>query len=248
MGALLNFALIIVGGFLGVLLKKKIKEDLTDLLISTMSIALIFIAIVGIIPRMIDIKNVDNTITMNVHGTFCLSISLFLGAIIGHLLKINENLDRFGTYIQNRFKLANFSQGFVSATLFFCVGAMAILGSIQEGIYHKYDLLICKSMIDFVTALALGASLGYGVIFSSMPILLYEGGLTLCAKVLEESLNTTLGNNILNGVCMVGYAIIFAIALSMMNIKKLKTGNLIPAMLVPIIYYLVLNALNISDF
>ena len=94
---------------------------------------------------------------------------------------------------------------------------MAIVGSIQEGVYQNYNVLICKSIIDFVTALALGASLGYGVIFGSIPILIYEGGLTLGAHLIESSINTPMGSAMLNGVCMVGYVIIFAIALNMVT-------------------------------
>lgn len=249
MGALVNFGTIIVGGLLGILLKRKIKQELTDLLITSMSICLIFVAIIGIIPRMITITSgEDGGFLIESHGTLCLIISLFLGTLIGHFLKINDNLDKFGVWVQNKFKLNGFSEGFVSSTLFFCVGAMAILGAIQEGVYHKYDILICKSVIDFTVAIALSASLGYGVIFSAIPILLYEGGLTLCAKALQGVLTTEVGYNILNGVCMVGYAIIFAIALSMMKIKKIKTGDLIPAMLIPIIYYLILSLTNFTDF
>ena len=249
MGALVNFGTIIVGGLLGVALKKRIKKDLTDLLITSMSICLIFVAIIGIIPRMITINSNENgEFFMQSHGTLCLIISMFLGSLIGYFLKINDNLDKFGNWLQNKFKLNNFSEGFVSASLFFCVGAMSILGAIQEGVYHKYDVLICKSVIDFTVAIALGASLGYGVIFSAIPILLYEGGLILCAGSLQNLLNTTVGENILNGICMVGYVIIFAIALNMMNIKKIKTGDLLPAILVPIIYYLILSCTNFSDF
>jgi uncharacterized protein len=244
MGALVNFGTIIVGGLLGVLLKKKIKQELTDSLITVMGICLIFVAIIGIIPRMITITDGE----MSSHGTLCLIISMFLGTLIGHFLKINDNLDKFGGWIQRKFKLSNFSQGFVPATLFFCIGAMAILGSIQEGVYHKYDILICKSIIDFITALALGASLGYGVIFASIPILVYEGALTLCASALEGVLSSTLGTNIINGICMVGYAIILAIAFNMMGIKKIKAGDLVPSMLIPILYYWILSFTTLSDF
>lgn len=249
MGALVNFGTIIVGSLLGVLLKKRIKKDLTDLLITAMCICLIFVAIIGIIPRMITISdNEAGEFEMQSHGTLCLIVSMFLGAVIGHLLKINDNLDKFGAWCQNKLKLNNFSEGFVSATLFFCVGAMGILGSIQEGVYHKYDILICKSVIDFTMAIAMGASLGYGVVFSAIPILLYEGGLTLFAGALQGLLKTVVGENILNGICMVGYAIIFAIALNMMNIKKIKTGDLLPAILIPIVYYLILSLTNFTDF
>lgn len=249
MGALLNFGTIIIGSLIGVLLKKKIKEDLTELLITVMAIALIFVSIIGIIPRMINITSSDDgKFNLETHGTLCLIISLFLGAVIGHFLKINDNLDRFGGFIQSKFKLSHFSEGFVTSTLFFCVGAMAILGSIEEGIYHKYDVLISKSMIDFIVSIALSASLGYGVIFSAVPILLYEGGLTLFAESIHGVISTTLGNDILNGVCMVGYAIIFAIALNMTKIKTIKTGDLVPAMLIPILYYFILSLLKVSDF
>jgi len=243
MGALLNFGTIIVGGLLGVLLKNKVHKDLTDFLITVMGICLIFISIIGIIPKMITIEDG----VLKTAGTLCLIVSMFLGSIIGYFCKLNDNLDKFGNWFERKFKLSNFSAGFIPASLFFCIGAMAIVGSIQEGVYHKYDILICKSIIDFVTALALSAALGYGVIFSAIPILLYEGGLTLGAHALEGWLSNPLGAQMLNGVCMVGYAIILAIALNMMGIKKIKSGDLVPAMLIPILYYLVLNLLNVAD-
>ncbi|MGP1414247.1 MAG: DUF554 domain-containing protein [Bacillales bacterium] len=235
MGALLNFASVIVGGLIGLILKKKIKENLTEMLITVMALSLIFVAITGIIPTMIKINNNK----LEAVGVLCLILSVFIGSLIGYALKINDNLDRFGGWIEKKMNLANFSTGFITATLFFCVGAMGILASIQEGVEHKYDIFFCKAIIDFVTSMAFTASLGYGVIFSSIPILLYEGGLTLAAKNMQSILQTPLGNDILSGVCMVGYLIIFAIALNMMKIKKIKCGDLLPAMFVPILYYIV---------
>src|SRR5574344_283327 len=245
MGALINFGLIIVGGLIDTLLKRKVKEDLTDTLLLVMAICLVFVSIIGIIPTMIKVD--PDTGAFKSSGTLCLIISMFLGTIIGYLLKINAHIEQFGGWIERKLNLHGFTQGFVPATLFFCIGAMAIVGCIQEGVYGKFDILIAKSIIDFVTALALSASLGYGVIFSSIPILIYEGLLTLCAHSLEGALASTLGTQMLNGVCMVGYAIILGIALNMLGIKKIKSGDLVPAMLIPMLYYWILSLLNIAD-
>jgi len=246
MGALINFGAIIVAGIIGTLLKKKIKQDLTDTLLVVMAICLIFVSVIGIVPTMIKVDT--NTGSLKSSGTLCLIISMFLGTIIGYFLKINDHIEHFGTWLETRFKLHGFGAGFVPSTLFFCIGAMAIVGSIQEGVYGKFDILIAKSVIDFVTALALSASLGYGVIFASIPILVYEGILTLCAHQLEGAINGALGAQMLNGICMVGYAIILAIAINMLGFKKIKSGDLVPAMFIPMLYYWILSLLNIADF
>lgn len=246
MGALINCVLIILGGLTGTLLKRKVKQDFTETLLLVMAICIIFVAIIGIIPTMLHIDLTTGKISST--GTLCLIISMFLGTIIGYILKINYHIEQFGGWIERKLNLHGFTQGFVPATLFVCIGAMAIVGSIQEGVYGKYDILIAKSIIDFVTALALSASLGYGVMFSGIPILIYEGLLTLCAHWLEGALGTTLGAQMLNGVCMVGYAIILGIGLNMLGIKKIKSGDLIPAMFVPMLYYWILSLLNIADF
>lgn len=238
MGALINFGLIIVGSFIGLLLKKVIKKDLTDMLMTGMGVSLIIIAIIGVIPTMLSITS-ENKITSN--GTLLLIISIFVGSIIGYLLHISDRLDRFGTWLERKFKLESFSSSFVTSTLFFCVGAMAILGSIEEGINGDLSILIVKSVIDMIVAIVFASTLGYGVIFSAIPVLIYEGILILCGGLLQPVIATELGTNIINGVCMVGYVIILAVAINMLGIKKIKTGDLVPAMFIPIIYYLILS-------
>ena len=232
-GSLINGALIVLGGAIGLLIKKGLKEEMKEILIDVLGVILLIVGIVGIIPTMLHIE--DGKLVEE--GLLLLILSLIIGTFIGQLIDIDKYLNNFGLFIERKINKPGFSKGFITGSIFFCVGAMAIVGSITEGLTGDYSILVSKSFIDFVTAIIFGSTLGFGVMFAAIPIIIYEGALTLLANVLSPYVTAQLTNDI----CMVGYAIIFCIGINFLDIKKIKTANMIPALLIPIVWFLIMK-------
>lgn len=233
MGCLINGALIATGGLIGLLIKKGLKPDMKEILVDILSIILIIVGIVGIIPTMIKIN--DGKLVCNY--LLLLIISLIIGTFFGQLIDIDKHLNHFGMFLESKMHKPGFSKGFISGSIFFCVGAMAIVGSLTEGLTGDISILISKSCIDFVTAIIFGSTLGFGVMFAAFPIIIYEGAITLLAGVLSPYMTTEL----VDQICMVGYAIIFCIGIDFLDVKRIKTANLIPSLLIPIIWFLIMK-------
>ena len=226
LGVLVNVGAIICGGLLGLLLKKGLSDNIKKIVIQAIGLSTIVIGISSAI------------LTENV---LLLVLSLVSGGVIGTLLKIDHNLERLGKSIEDRFaKNENgFAKGFVLATLIYCVGAMAIVGSIEAGVEGDNTTLYLKSILDGVTAIIFTASLGYGVIFSSVPVLVYQGTIVL----LGNQLQSFLSDEMINEMSAVGGVLILAIGLNLLDIKKLNLGDLLPSIFIPIIYFLILTVI-----
>lgn len=220
-GVLVNVLAIIIGGSIGLLLKKGLNERIKTVVIQAVGLAVIVIGISSAILT---------------ESILLLVLSLVIGGIIGALLKIDHNLEKFGKNIENRFadKEGGFAKGFVLATLIYCVGAMAIVGSIEAGVDGNNTTLYIKSILDGVTAIVFTASLGYGVIFSSIPVLIYQGTIVILGIRLEPFMTEEM----INEMSAVGGVLIFAIGLSLLEIKKINLGDLLPSIFIPIIYLL----------
>ena len=132
--------------------------------------------------------------------------------------------------------MSNFSSGFITATMIYCIGAMAIVGAINDGLLHDSSTLITKGIIDGITSIVLAASLGYGVLLSAVPVFLYQGAITLLAS----SLQNVLKGELLTNICIVGYALVMCIGINFLynSKKQIKTVNMLPSLLVPAIYAL----------
>ena len=135
--------------------------------------------------------------------------------------------------------MSGFAAGFIASTMIYCVGAMAIVGSINDGLLGDSSTLVIKGILDGVTSVVLAASLGYGVLFSAVPILIYQGAITLLAGQLEK----VLVGDLLNNICMVGYALVMCIGVNFLynGDKKIKTVNMLPSLLVPVVYAVILR-------
>ena len=220
-GAFVNFVLVIVGGLLGVLFRKGIPERIRNILMQSMALCVIYIGVTGIIEK--DAK------------ILVIIISMAAGAIIGELIDldrwVNVLAKKTETLLTKGKSDAHLAEGFVAATLLFCVGAMTVVGSINSGILNDNTVLYSKSLIDCVAAVALASSLGLGVALSSVAILFIEGTLTLLAGVVEPILNDI----IISQMSVIGSLLIIAIALNMLGLTKIKVMNLIPAIFLPIL-------------
>lgn len=239
LGTLGNIAAILIGATIGSLLKGGLKKRYQDTIMNALGLAVMFIGISGGLQG---IFRVDGNV-LTTENTMLMIISLALGGFVGELIDIEARLDRLGQKIKEKVKVKgdkgnNFVEGFVNSTLLFCVGAMAIVGSIQDGLAGDPSMLLAKGVIDGVVAIFFASTLGIGVFFSVIPLGIYQGLITLLSSVIEPYLTDGL---ILN-ISFIGSILIFGIGINMIFGKKVKVGNLLPAVLIPIIYEVITNA------
>ena len=234
MGTLINSALIVAGGIIGLLFKKAVSKEMEYSVQKATGVAVLVIGLCGILSTMLK-SNGNGSIVSS--GELLLVVSLAIGTFIGELLKLEQRLNKGCQSIESKFKVSGFSAGFISGTMIYCIGAMAIVGAINDRLLGDYSTLVTKGIIDGITSIVLAATLGYGVIFSAIPVLLYQGASTLLAGALEN----VLVGELLNNICMVGYAIVMCIGINFLynGDKKIRTVNMLPAILVPVIYELI---------
>jgi len=221
LGAAANALGIFAGGIIGIFMKKELPKRFGD---SVMYALGLFTFGLGI------------TFFIKSEEVMVLILSLVLGTLIGELIDIEKRLENLGNSLQSRFKGAKgrFSEGFVTASLLFCVGSMAIMGSLQSGLAGNHQVLFAKTIMDTVAAIIFTAAMGFGVALSSVPVLLYEGGLTLAASAVAPY----LGDAVVNEMTAVGGVLLIGLALSILDIKKIRVGNMLPGIFLPIIIML----------
>ena len=240
LGTIVNFGAIIVGGALGLVLKRVLAKRIMDTVMQGISLAVMIIGISGTLAAAFII--VDNQIISE--HVLIMIISLAVGGLIGELLKIEEGLKSFGALCERKLTKpddeSTFAQGFVTATLVFCVGSMAIVGSLEDGINRNPDILIAKSVIDGIAAMIFASAMGVGVLFSAFTVAIYQGTITLLSVFLAPFLSEI----VIQQMSLVGSILIMSIGLNMLKIGKIKTGNLLPAIFIPAIYHLIMNIFN----
>lgn len=239
MGTLINVLLILVGGTIGLIFKKAVSKGIEYSIHKATGIAVAVIGLCGILSNMLSVGDGGK---ISSDGELMLVVSLFIGTFVGEILKLDERLNNGCKKIESKFKMSDFSSGFISATMIYCIGAMAIVGSINDGLMHDSSTLITKGIIDGITSVILAASLGYGVLLSAIPVLIYQGGITLLAS----SLQNVLTGELLTNICMVGYALVICIGINFLynSKKQIKTVNMLPSLLVPIAYKLILMLID----
>lgn len=219
---LLNCAVVLVCGGLGLALKERLPQKLLDGLMQAMGLCVMVIGIDG---------------AVSTNNMLCVLVCLVAGTVIGTLLDIEGRLDRLGEALRRRFDRGgsgSFTQGFVTASLMFCVGAMAIVGSIQAGLEGDWSILLSKTVIDGVTSVSLAAALGAGVLFAAAPLLVYQGGVVLLAGLLSG----VLSDAVVGEMSAVGGVLILALGINMLSMSKapMKAGNMLPAIFLPPFY------------
>jgi len=232
LGTIINTLAVVVGGLIGMCLKNGLKKNLQDILMQACGVATIFIGASGTLAKMFIIENGS----LSTQGTMLLIFSLVLGGILGEAINIEEKMDFLGEKIKKAVKAEKdnlFVEGFVNVSLIICVGAMAIVGSIQDGISGDYSLLATKAVLDLVIVIVFASTYGLGAVFSAVPIFLYQGGITLIAAVGGSFLSEA----IISDLSFVGNALIFCVGVNIAFGKKFRVGNMLPALLVPIVYH-----------
>ncbi|MBP8641110.1 MAG: DUF554 domain-containing protein [Oscillospiraceae bacterium] len=234
LGTIVNCLAIIIGAAIGLLIKGGLAKRFEETIFSAVGLAVIFIGLGGALAGFLVIKDG----ALDTQYTMMMVLSLVLGAVVGELLDIETRLDHLGEWIKSKLpkKLAGntFVDGFVTASMLFCVGAMAIVGSLEDGLNGNYSILFAKSVLDGISSVLLAASLGFGVAVSALPLLIYQGGITVLAQVLRPFLTDEL----IGQMSCIGSILIFAIGINMIFGKKIKVGNLLPAIFFPIVFTL----------
>ncbi|MGB2783798.1 MAG: DUF554 domain-containing protein [Atribacterota bacterium] len=216
-GTVVNVAAILLGCSIGFILKSKFPEKIGKIVMQGLGLASLLIGM---------------QMALKTDNILLLIFSLVIGGIIGEMMGIEEGLERFGEKVKLKIKnntdSEKFVEGFVTASLLYCVGSMAIMGALKEGLSGNPDILYIKSLMDGVTSIAFTAVMGIGVIFSAIPVFLYQGGITLLARSIKDFFSP----EIINEMTAVGGILILGIGFGLLEIKKIKIGNMLPAILV----------------
>lgn len=224
LGTMINAGLIIVGGLVGLAAGKRLTKRFQDTLMSAMGVSIMFLSVGGALAEML----VPAGSTLTTQGTMMMILSLAIGGLLGELLNIESSLERFGSWLKE--KTGNsadsrFTGAFVDASLTVCVGAMAVIGSINDGIRGDYTVLITKGILDCVIILVMTGSLGRGCIFSAIPVAIFQGSITALSRLLEP----VMTEHALSNLSLVGSILIFCVGLNLAFGKKIRVANLLPA-------------------
>lgn len=225
-GTIVNAAAIVAGGLVGILLKKGVSKAYEDSLNKALGIAVLILGFNGVVGAMFTVKP-DGVLASS--GELLLVVSLVLGALAGEALGIDARLGRLSGVVGQKLNLTGFAKSFVNGTLIYCVGAMAIIGALNDGLRGDSSVLMVKSLLDGISSVVLAATLGPGVIFSAIPVFVYQGAVSLLAGLLEP----LLAGALLSQICAVGYCLVLCIGINFLGMTKIKTANLLPALLVP---------------
>lgn len=231
LATVINVALVLLGSALGLAFKNRISPRFASILTCALGLCVLGIGISGMIGTA---------------DTLCVIVCMVAGTLLGEALNIEKRMDGLGDLLRRRLIRgegnSRFAEGFVNASVLFCVGAMAINGSMQAGMLGRYDILISKGVIDGVTAITFAAAMGVGVAFSAVPLFLYQGGLTLIFALAGQGMDPA----VVTEMNAVGGTIIVGIALNMLGLprEKIRVGNMLPAIFLPIGYIPLANLLS----
>ena len=236
LGTIVNVLAVLVGGFVGLFVKKGLSDKLQDMIMKVLGLSTMFIGASGALAGLLSVK--DGVISTK--GTMLMIFSLVIGSIMGELIRIEDRLETLGEKLKKSVKAAEngrFVEAFVTNTLVICVGAMAIMGSLQDGLSGDPTTLFAKSILDGVIAIVFTSTLGVGAMFAVIPLAIYQGGITLLSRFIEPY----LVGNMVPDMSYIGSVLIFAIGINLAFGKKFKVGNMLPSILIPIIYNLILQ-------
>ncbi|MBQ2389997.1 MAG: DUF554 domain-containing protein [Clostridia bacterium] len=225
LGVIVNVITVIIGSTIGLLFKKGIPERISNAVMTGIGLCTIYIGISGVIEC-------KDPLTM--------IISIVLGVAIGTLFKIDDGINKIGAFISSKFKKSGknsaAAEGFVTACLVFCIGAMTITGSIEAGLNNNNDILFTKSLLDLVSSAMLSVSLGVGVIFAALFVLIFQGGLVLLSQLLSGILTDPA---IITSITSTGGLLILALGLNIIGVTKIKVADFLPAIVIsPFVYSL----------
>ncbi|MDI9502936.1 MAG: DUF554 domain-containing protein [Tissierellia bacterium] len=219
LGTVVNTAVVVIGALLGMLFKRGIPERVGDAVIKAFGLITLYIGISGAFKG---------------ESPYVMILSIALGTMVGEWLDLQKGIERFAQTLETRFAKeddSRIAQGFISATLLFCMGAMAIVGSLEGGLRGDHTLIFTKSTLDFISAMFLAASLGIGVLFAAGSVFVYQGAIVLLAGLVAPFLS----DPIITEISAVGSVLLMGLAFNLLGVTKLRIMNYIPAVLLPIL-------------
>lgn len=235
-GTAVNVITVLSGSLLGLFCKKLISDKLREGIMSALSLAVLAIGISGVVTNSI---TASSTGVLSSDFTLLMILSIASGALLGTLIDIEKRLDDLGMFFQKKLTRnqsnSHFSEAFVSASLLFCVGSMSIVGSLNDGILHDPNILFAKSILDGIMAAVFASTFGIGTAMSCFSIIVYQGSITLCASLVSPYLTDA----VISQMGFVGNILIMAIGFNFVYKPKFKVGNMLPAVFVPFVYYLI---------
>jgi uncharacterized membrane protein YqgA involved in biofilm formation len=224
LGTIVNAAAIAAGSLAGLLFRGGIPDKYNKTIMHAISLAVLVIGIKG---------------ALRSDELLIVIFSLALGSLLGELMRIEEFLAGLGKFLEKRFAKndGGFYQGFITSTLLFCVGSMAIVGSLESGLTGNHQTLFAKSALDGITSIILASTFGIGVAFSCLPLFLYQGGITLAAVLVKPFLTP----EVVTQMSSVGGVLIMAIGINLMGAAKIRIGSMLPAVFLPMVWYMILQ-------
>lgn len=228
LGTFINCSAIIIAGIAGMVFGNHLKESMQNTLMKADGVAVIFIGIAGGLSKMLVIKSgsIETTGTM-----MMMIISLSFGAVIGELLDLDGKMTRFGEWLKiktGNAKDHKFVDGFVTASLTVCIGAMAVVGAIEDGVHGNHSILFAKAILDFVIILVMSATLGKGCLFAFVPVGLFQGIITLLSSMISPYITASA----MSALSFVGSILIFCVGVNLVFDTKIRVANLLPALIV----------------
>jgi len=222
LGTIVNCLAIIAGSLVGLAFKNGIPQKYNQTVMQSIGLAVILIGMKS---------------ALGCDDLLIIIISLAAGSLLGEWIGIENHLERIGSFLETKFSKTsnNFSAGFVTASLIYCVGSMAIVGSLESGLTGNHDTLFAKAALDGIVGIILSSSMGIGVLFAAVPVFLYQGSITLMAGFLKPFLIPA----VVTQMSATGGLLIVALGLNMIREKKLKAGNMLPAIFLPLIYFFI---------
>lgn len=229
LGTIVNFGAIVGGSLIGMILKGGLSEKISKTVMEGLALCVFFIGALNIIG--VSSKLGDNDVLIII-------LSTVIGAVIGGKIDIDDKIEKLGINIEKKLNKSSgqVAKGFVTSSLLFCIGAMAIVGSLESGLSGKHETLFAKSILDGITSIVFASSLGIGVTLSAISVLVYQGLITIGATFLKSVLITSVITN----MTAIGGFLIVALSLNMLGVTKIKVANLLPCIFIPMLYQVVL--------
>lgn len=234
LGTIINVGAIIAGGVVGLIGGKWLTERCQETLIRSMGICVMVVGLAGALEQMMTVEG--GRLTSG--GTMMLVISMALGSLVGEALDLDRRMEGFGRWLREKSgngKDNQFLDAFITATMTVCIGAMAIVGAVEDGIHGNYTILAAKALMDFVIILVMASSMGKGCIFSAIPVGIFQGSVTLLARLVEPLLTTAA----LSNLSLVGSVLIFCVGINLIWKNTIRVANLLPAIIVAVAYALI---------
>lgn len=224
LGTIVNSLTIVVGCLIGLLAKNRITDKIGETIMNGLALCVLYIGISGAL------KGTD---------TLLIIVSIAIGGFLGEVIDLDKRLKSLGDFVESKVKKqksgVSISEGFVTSSLLFCVGAMAVVGALESGLQGNHTTLFAKSVLDGVSSIIFASTLGIGVMLSAVTVLVYQGTITICAGILSGVLSSVVITN----MSAVGSILIIGLGLNVLGVTKIKVANLLPAVFIPIVFGLI---------